>query len=250
MSFTIEFKAVPPFGDENGNCLITKPYPAEVILPDWCRQLSGVLQQGDLQPLTDSLAQGYIIPAPFDLIIDRQRDPDTNEWVFLDRVRVPEGIDAEQMEMWMPFADGHVNDQFPGAPWENATTLKFQGYWYIRTPPGYSTLFTAPQGRNSIDLPFDALPGLVEGPASRDPAPTPPSPSPSTPPPAAKSPSPTRPPMPPPLPPPTTPPPPLRHSPSPPAARPPPSRSHSPTTISSNPSKLSPSTPSPLPPTP
>ena len=61
-----------------------------------------------------------------------------------------------------PFEHGHSIRQFPGAPWSESPLLKFMSCWYIKTPPGYSTMFTAPFCRSSADLPMHALSGVVE----------------------------------------------------------------------------------------
>jgi hypothetical protein len=58
--------------------------------------------------------------------------------------------------------DFHDNDQLTGSPFfeEDRFLLKFNCFWTIELPPGYSLLATHPINRP--DLPFVTLTGLVD----------------------------------------------------------------------------------------
>jgi hypothetical protein len=109
--------------------------------------------------LLNALGAGYIIPAPFDVQVDLRRN---GHDVALQH-RMPDDIDGEFLEHFRPFPDGHEKRQIKGSPWDNTPwILKLKGFWYIKTPPGYSCLFTSPQLFSSENLPLYALPGIIE----------------------------------------------------------------------------------------
>ncbi len=170
MPETIQFGTFPVFFSANSQCRLLPPYPARTKLPHWVRWQAGQMQTNDPAgqagtlaasgPFLKTITQGFIIPAPFDFHIDLQV-PDDGEAIFPQKL--PKDIDPEQYEFWAPFPDGHMTKQIAGSPWENAPwVIKLRGFWYIETPPGYSCLFMSPQKLTGENLPFYALPGIVE----------------------------------------------------------------------------------------
>jgi hypothetical protein len=58
--------------------------------------------------------------------------------------------------------DFHDGAQVEGTPFheDDRYIVKFNNFWTIKTPPGYSLLFTHPLNR--IDLPFTTISGMVD----------------------------------------------------------------------------------------
>ena len=71
----------------------------------------------------------------------------------------PEGFSSEFSHSPIAF---HDPSQIVGAPFldEDRFIIKFNCFWNIEAPPGYSLLFTHPVNR--ADLPFTTLTGLVD----------------------------------------------------------------------------------------
>ena len=141
--------------------LLPPPIPAVQGLPDWFKTLPhtafNVVTQGEGQtikrcpPFIDAMTYGFLIPLPCDLKVENgefswEFDPPVNS---VDNfVRSPIGFhDPSQVE-GTPFAQ------------EGRFAIKFNNFWSIESPPGYSLLFTHPVNRP--DLPFTTLTGLVD----------------------------------------------------------------------------------------
>ena len=107
-------------------------------------------------PFLEAMTNGYIIPAPFDFRVEMEQGVTVPKQYF-EHENLPGPVDA-----WTPLLENHPSLQLAGSPWENELILKLRGYWYIKTPPGYSCLFTAPPNRSEEELPFQALSGIVE----------------------------------------------------------------------------------------
>ena len=74
-------------------------------------------------------------------------------------ISLPEGFASEFSHSPIAF---HDPSQIVGAPFldEDRFIIKFNCFWNIEAPPGYSLLFTHPVNR--ADLPFTTLTGLVD----------------------------------------------------------------------------------------
>lgn len=137
-----------------------QPERAVRFAPDWFKRLDREMGVPDAHglpgltakaclPMTDAFSLGFVIPLPFDL-----------------RILVPEDRVSIQMG-WaedVPFqpVEQHHPAQIgaPEPPFERTMPLKFINPWRVRTPPGYSVLFTQPLSRP--DLPFTCFSGLVD----------------------------------------------------------------------------------------
>lgn len=143
-----------------------KPFkPASTNLPDWYKSMPNHIF-GDTKnglskfnpeapnvtmkgcaPFLDALTTGYIFELFCDVEIRR------NETGNLIRWRIPEEV-----------VTMHDKDQFPGFPKSNESewndVFKWHNYFNIKTPKGYSCLFTHPFNR--LDLPFRTLTGVVD----------------------------------------------------------------------------------------
>ena len=169
MSVTIEFGTFPVYG-KDGMCQLRPPYQADIRLQEWKQVLQRAVDAPGSQarPAAAALLQpsflaamgsGYVIPAPFDCAVDLRNE----DGKISIQHRMPPGIDQDLLEFWWPFPDGHKGNQIAGSPWETTEWIvKLKGFWYIKTPPGYSCLFVSPQLFSNENLPLYALPGLIE----------------------------------------------------------------------------------------
>jgi uncharacterized protein DUF6065 len=137
----IEFHTQPELLDK-----IPHPYAASGSVPDWLKNLPtehcGVPTIKRCPPFLQALTAGYIIPAPFDVHF----------------VHTPLGELRHESEGDAILS--HMLSQQAGTPFANIKLLKIPNPWVIKTPPGYSTLFTRPFNR--FDSPIVPLTGLVE----------------------------------------------------------------------------------------
>jgi hypothetical protein len=102
-------------------------------------------------PFIDAMTYGFLIPLAIDLEV---RDGEFS-WNF----DVPKGFVSEYSHSPIGF---HDSSQIAGTPFldEDRFIIKFNNFWAIQAPPGYSLLFTHPVNRT--DLPFTTLTGLVD----------------------------------------------------------------------------------------
>ncbi len=141
--------------------LIPRPIPAVLGLPDWYKALPqkafNTTLGDDTQtmkkcpPFIDAMTYGFLIPLAMDLIV---RDGEFT-WSF----DAPNGFVSEYSHSPISF---HDPSQVAGTPFfdEDRFLIKFNNFWIIEAPPGYSLLFTHPLNRP--DLPFTTITGLVD----------------------------------------------------------------------------------------
>src|SRR6202451_2761070 len=141
--------------------LIPHPFPAMLALPDWYKALpqkafNSVAGETThtvkkCPPFIDAMTYGFIIPLPIDVVV---KDGEFS-WNF-DGSRSFVSEDAHSPVSF------HDPGQVAGTPFfdEDRFIIKFNNFWTIQTPPGYSLLFTHPVNR--ADLPFTTLTGLVD----------------------------------------------------------------------------------------
>lgn len=153
---TLRFRC-PPELDK----LLPRPIPAVLGLPDWYKALPQKAFNATLAeetqsvkkcpPFIDAMTYGFLIPLPIDLEV---RDGEFT-WDF----DVPSGFVNEFAQSPIAF---HDPSQIAGTPLydEDRFIIKFNNFWTIQAPKGYSLLFTHPANRT--DLPFTTLTGLVD----------------------------------------------------------------------------------------
>lgn len=140
--------------------VLPRPIPAVRGLPDWFKAMPvnafNPTLGGETQtvkkcpPFIDAMTYGYLIPLMADLEV---RDGEFS-WNFASNNFVSEfshspiGFHDPSQVVGSPFVD---DDRF---------IIKFNSFWTIEAPPGYSLLFTHPVNRS--DLPFTTLTGLVD----------------------------------------------------------------------------------------
>jgi hypothetical protein len=139
--------------------ILPRPIPAMLGLPEWFKALPQKTRtemgQEELTikkcpPVIDAMTYGFLMPLACDLTIENgeftwQRD-------------LPAGI-AKYSRSPIDF---HDSIQVAGTPFfdEDRFIIKFNNFWTIELPPGYSLLVTHPINRD--DLPFTTLTGLVD----------------------------------------------------------------------------------------
>lgn len=153
---TLTFRC--PRGLEN---ILPKPVPAVVGLPDWFKALPQKAFNPTIggqtytvkkcPPFIDAMTYGFLIPLATDLEV---RDGE-----FTWNLDVPPGPAGDNS--YSPI-DFHDPSQVAGTPFfdEDRFIIKFNNFWTIEAPEGYSVLFTHPVNRR--DLPFTTLAGLVD----------------------------------------------------------------------------------------
>lgn len=151
-----------PVKDNLDNKLLP-PIPAVKNLPDWYKAkkpLMGDSKKHQVQPngvknvsvkwcnpFGDALGSGYFMLLENDVQVEQVNGTPSFVWN-----RGGEGfIGSHAREQISPelIPEGYSQD-----PW------KFVNFWGIKTPPGYSTLFTHPMNRT--ELPFLTLSGVVD----------------------------------------------------------------------------------------
>ena len=141
--------------------ILPRPIPAVFGLPDWFKALPQTIFDPALDasiqtvkkcpPFVDAMTFGFLMPLPIDLEV---RDGEFT-WNF----EVPKKYFSEYSHSPIGFHDPR---QTIGTPFsdEDRYIIKFNNFWTIEAPPGYSLLFTHPVNR--ADLPFTTLTGLVD----------------------------------------------------------------------------------------
>jgi hypothetical protein len=155
-TMTLTFRCPPQL--EN---VLPRPIPAILGLPDWFKALphkafnpsvgEPTLTVKKCPPFIDAMTYGCLIPLPIDLNV--------HDGEFTWDFDVPEGVDSEYSCSPIDF---HDPSQVAGTPFfdDDRFVIKFNNFWTIQTPPGYSLLITHPVNRT--DLPFTTLTGLVD----------------------------------------------------------------------------------------
>ena len=153
---TITFRCPPEL-----EAILPRPVAAVLGLPDWFKTmpqkaLSSLTQDQQstvkkCPPFIDAMTYGFLMPLVADLRIE-------NGAFTWDR-DVPGGALTSYPRSPVDF---HDPSQVVGTPFfeEDRFVVKFNNYWTIELPPGYSLLVTHPINR--ADLPFVTLTGLID----------------------------------------------------------------------------------------
>src|SRR5216684_2684345 len=155
-AMTITFRCPPELEP-----ILPRPIPAVLGLPDWFKSMPQKVFSAFLQeeqstvkkcpPFIDAMTYGFLIS----LVADLKVENGAFSW---DR-DVPGGALSNYPRSPIDFHDNH---QVIGTPLfdEDQFIIKFNNFWTIELPPGYSLLVTHPINRD--DLPFTTLTGLVD----------------------------------------------------------------------------------------
>jgi len=135
---------------------LEQPQPASKFIPDWYKNMESYIggekkPSGDgntlstvkrCMPVFDAINAGYIITSPADVYVSIKDEQQYFEWSSLNLINF------------------HPIKQAPTHPAKNRHSYpKWNNYWAIRTPKGYSTMFVEPMHRESV---FAILPGIVD----------------------------------------------------------------------------------------
>jgi hypothetical protein len=140
--------------------VIPEPYPAFKNMPDWFKKIPTTMgakhrdhfgahgqTAKKCMPLVDAMSVGFIIPLFGDVNIRTNSDGSLIDASTNPYGRVVEFHGKEQL-------GGKTSPTYPG------DAIKFVNRWFIKTAPGYSTLFIPPI--NHIEPRFTCLGGLVD----------------------------------------------------------------------------------------
>ncbi|HTQ81781.1 MAG TPA: hypothetical protein VMI47_00810 [Pseudolabrys sp.] len=141
--------------------ILPRPIPAVQGLPGWFKSLpqkafsqidyKEVMTIKKCPPVIDAMGYGFLMP----LVADLKVEDGEFSWDY----DVPAGSVSNFTQSPIDFHDGA---QVAGTPFfeDDRFIVKFNNFWTIQTPPGYSLLFTHPLNR--VDLPFTTISGLVD----------------------------------------------------------------------------------------
>jgi hypothetical protein len=141
--------------------VLPRPSLALLGLPDWFKAMpasafSSVMQSEQqtvkkCPPFIDAMTHGFLIPLVTDLTVE----DGAFSWDF----ELPGGAITSYSHSPLDF---HDNAQVAGTPLfkDDTFVIKFNNFWTIESPPGYSLFVTHPVNR--YDLPFVTLTGLID----------------------------------------------------------------------------------------
>ena len=153
---TLTFRCAPAL-----ESILPRPIPAVLGLPVWFKAMPQMAFNSTMgeetltvkkcPPFIDAMTYGFLIPLAFDIEI--------HDGEFSWNFDVPKGFISEFSHSPIDF---HNSSQVAGTPFfdDDRFVIKFNCFWTIEAPPGYSVLFTHPANRT--DLPFTTLTGLVD----------------------------------------------------------------------------------------
>jgi hypothetical protein len=135
---------------------IEQPQPASKFIPDWYKNMKSYVNDDKKPngngnttatikrciPVFDAITAGYIITSPADIYVSIKEGRQFFEWSSLGLISF------------------HPIEQAPEHPARKPHAYpKWNNPWAIKTPKGYSVLFTQPMHRESV---FTILPGIVD----------------------------------------------------------------------------------------
>jgi hypothetical protein len=127
---------------------ILKPIASSRMVPEWFRKTEGAKEGIETLkkciPILDSLTAGYMIRLPADMTWI----PETKMFFSMSEMQL--NSDHNYLQ----------TDQVSLPPEFDPQPHKWVNSWFIKTPPGYSTLFIHPL--NQMDLPFHSFSGIVD----------------------------------------------------------------------------------------
>jgi hypothetical protein len=137
------------------------PKPSKAVIPSWFKELmprfedeSVVWQSGNklrptgkrCVPMMDSITAGYTIFTSEDIIVSK----DEQNFSYFEWARRDEAIKFHKHEQLSTYPSLNKGESVP--KWENP--------WVVKTPPGYSCLFTQPM--NNPETPIKIFSGIVD----------------------------------------------------------------------------------------
>ena len=154
---TVHFRCPPEL-----EAVLPRPIPAVRGLPDWFKALpqhcfstvanKELMTVKKCPPFIDAMTYGFLMPLTADLKVEN------GEFSWDSKIPVAENL----RNLTRSPIDYHDNVQVKGTPLfdEDRFIIKFNNFWTIQLPPGYSLFVTHPVNRR--DLPFTTITGLVD----------------------------------------------------------------------------------------
>lgn len=150
--------------------LIDPPKPSLLTIPDSYKNLSKRIDGDDPTartvkaciPFLDALTIGYIISFPVDFVFTVKEIKNENGEINHEVRGFFRGDMPPEFNKFIEIQT-HSEDQMPPSLRSKFRTLdvifKILSPWHIKTPPGYSCIFTNPFNRNT---PFEIIDGVVD----------------------------------------------------------------------------------------
>jgi hypothetical protein len=161
----IKFKASQAYIENNQDVL---PVPSKFNIPEWFKDLKhdnkNITVKGCM-PFLDSLTAGYILKMPIDFYLEHNVTIDgEKKTCFMSSAEL---VNSESNKLNLNFNgvdNSHSTKQLKNSPIveknNNLPIHKIRNPWIIKTPPGYSCLFT-PLLNNQDDR-FSIIPAIVD----------------------------------------------------------------------------------------
>jgi hypothetical protein len=147
------------------------PTPIKLNIPEWYKKLDHTPTKRTIKgciPFLETLTTGYILKLPQDIYFEHNTRNDKGEArsVFQAAYRDYQSLPGQEFALNIQSEDIHthpvvqVGEECPyGAKNKHLPFQKIINPWWIKTPPGYSCLFTAPL--NNHDDRFSIVAGIV-----------------------------------------------------------------------------------------
>ncbi len=146
------------------------PIPAKLNLPDWFKKLKFNMQDKTIRgciPFMDSLTSGYILKMPQDFYIKHNfiNDKQEKDSVYRFSFQEAHGVIWPRLNLNTEYPQVHNPSQLgESCPFHEKNKglayYKILNPFIIKTPPGYSCLFTPPL--NNRDDRFEIISGIVD----------------------------------------------------------------------------------------
>jgi len=134
------------------------PKPIKLNIPEWFKKLNHSPDDHTVKgciPFLETLTTGYLLSLPQDFILKYTHLSE----IFFQASNIAPDINLNMFDT----PDVHPTKQFVESPIQkknlNSSAHKILNPWIIKTPPGYSCLFTAPL--NNTDDRFTIISGIV-----------------------------------------------------------------------------------------
>lgn len=131
-----------------------KPEPIKKNIPYWFKDLKPHVSDSfptakKCIPLLEAMTTGYVITCPVDIKIWTYNDAERNAYCWKAEWSLNiQGSDNQKFE----FITSHNTNQVDTLSLvkQGGVPLKFNNFWGIKTPPGYSCLFTSPLNDDTL----------------------------------------------------------------------------------------------------
>ena len=136
---------------------LEKPVPIKKVIPNWYKNMKIIIENANnntirkCQPVLDSMTMGYAILSPIDIEFTKNEAFGDNNYEI--KVRPARLLDYETIHKVHTESEINVGVQHHSEIQISKTMIydeevpvafKFLNPWVIKTPPGYSCLFTSP----------------------------------------------------------------------------------------------------------